>query len=190
MLQRHGTPELLTNQAPYQGELLTTFANQNLSRVDIIGFTLGFDSKLIDKFSLKGDINYTKGINLETSIPVAHIPPVFGKLSINRLGNKASYFLDFQYSFKKEASEFDVAGVDNLDETPFEITNPNSQSEIITYYGLPSWSTLNFSLSYNFSKKINAQFSLNNIFDIHYKTFGSGVSAPGRNFISTIRINY
>ena len=185
-----GTPELLTNQAPYQGEVLTTFANQNLSRVDIVGFTLGFDSKLINTFNLRGDINYTKGINLETSIPVAHIPPVFGKLSISRLGNKASYFLDFHYSFKKEASEFDVAGVDNLDETPFEISNPNTQSEIITYYGLPPWSTLNFSLSYNFSKKINAQFSLNNIFDIHYKSFGSGISAPGRNFISTIRINY
>ncbi len=185
-----GAPELLVSEVAYEGDSYYIFANQNTKRTDILGCTFGFDSELIENVNFKGDVNFTKGLNRQNDSPVPHIPPVFGKLSIQKRGPKLSCFLDFQYSLNKDAEDFDFAGVDNLDETPYEIINPNSNSEIINYYGLPSWSTLNFSLSYTFSKKTNLQFSINNLLDEHYKSFGSGISAPGRNFITTFRINY
>ena len=90
---------------------------------------------------------------------------------------------NFQYSLKKESSDFDAGGVDNLEETPYD----EAAGE---YVGLPSWNSLNLSLSYNLSNHASLQLSVNNIFDQHYKSFGSGMSAPGRNFITTFRLNY
>ncbi len=186
----NGAPELLVSEVIYEGDPYYTFANQNTKRADIFGFTFGFNSQLTKQVILNGDMNFTKGVNKNNDLPVPHIPPVFGKVSIRKNGVKLSCFLDLQYSLMKNASDFDFAGVDNLDETPYEIINPNPESEIINYYGLPAWSTLNLSFSYNFSKKINCQFSINNILDEHYKSFGSGISAAGRNFITTFRVNY
>ena len=186
----NGAPELLVSEVIYEGDPYYTFANQNTKRADIFGFTFGFNSQLTKQVTLNGDVNFTKGVNKNNDLPVPHIPPVFGKVSIRKNGVKLSCFLDLQYSLMKNASDFDFAGVDNLDETPYEIINLNPGSEIINYYGLPAWSTLNLSFSYNFSKKINCQFSINNILDEHYKSFGSGISAAGRNFITTFRVNY
>ena len=186
----NGAPELLVSEVFYEGEPYYTFANQNTKRADIFGCTFGFDSQLTKEIKLNGDINFTQGFNIYNNLPVPHIPPVFGKISIRKRGVKLSYFLDFQYSLMKNASDFDFAGVDNLDETPYEIINSGSSSEIINYYGLPAWSTLSVSFSYKFSEKINCQFSINNILDEHYKSFGSGISASGRNFITTFRVNY
>lgn len=186
----NNAPELLVSEVFYEGEAYYTFANQNTKRADILGCTFGFDSQLTKKINLKGDLNFTKGINKKDQFPVPHIPPVFGKISMRKNGEKLSCFVDFQYSLKKKAEDYDFAGVDNLDETPYEIINLNSESEIINYYGLPAWSILNLSFSYDFSEKINCQFSINNILDEHYKSFGSGISAAGRNFITTFRVNY
>ena len=86
------------------------------------------------------------------------ILPTFGKFSLEK-GEKLSYFLDCQYALSKKPEDFDFAGVDNLDETPYTIDSNNLDSELITYYGLPKWYTINF-LSYDVSKKINCQFQL------------------------------
>ncbi len=185
-----GAPELLSSEVVYEGEEYYAFSNQNTKRADILGCTFGFESQLTTQINLKGDVNFTKGINKNDDLPVPHIPPVFGKISLKKTGEKLSLDFNYQYSFKKNPDEFDFAGVDNLDETPYEIINLSSDSQTTNYYGLPRWSTLNFSLNYNFSKNINCQFSVNNILDEHYKSFGSGISAAGRNFITTFRINY
>ncbi len=185
-------PPNLVDTVDYEGEYYHVFANQNTQRADILGCTFGFDTELIKNIKFKGDINFTKGVNLYNDSPVPHIPPVFGKLSIQKSGPKLSCYLDFQYSLNKNVEDFDLAGIDNLEETPFINIHPNhylTNQEVI-YYGLPAWSILNLSLSYKFSEKINCQFSINNLFDEHYKSFGSGISGPGRNFITTFRINY
>ena len=160
--------------------------------IDVFGGTFGFEAFILKSLILQGDINLTKGINKGEGSPVPHIPPIFGKVSIQRIGDKLSGSINFQYSFKKSSEDFDLAGVDNLNETPIEevISHENPVEEQIIYAGLPAWSTLSLSLSYNFSENSSLQFSVNNILDQHYKTFGSGISAPGRNFITTFRLNY
>lgn len=185
-----GAPELLASEVIYEGESYYTFSNQNTKRADIIGCTFGFESQIKNEIYFRGDINFTKGINKNNELPVPHIPPTFGKLSLEKKGEKLSYFLDYQYALSKKPEDFDFAGVDNLDETPYTVDINNLGSELITYYGLPKWYTINLSLSYDVSKKINCQFSINNILDEHYKSFGSGISASGRNFITTVRFNY
>jgi hemoglobin/transferrin/lactoferrin receptor protein len=46
---------------------------------------------------------------------------------------------------------------------------------------MPSWSVLKLSSSYSFSKRLNTVIILDNLLDVHYREFASGISAPGRN---------
>jgi hemoglobin/transferrin/lactoferrin receptor protein len=55
---------------------------------------------------------------------------------------------------------------------------------------MPGWYTLNAKLGYSFNKYLRVQVALDNIMDIKYRTFGSGVSAAGRNIMVTLRSNF
>ena len=68
-----------------------------------------------------------------------------------------------------------------------------SQSELNKLYlytkdGSPSWITHNLSINYDYNYFIKANISIENIFDVHYRTYSSGISAPGRNV--NIGINF
>ena len=55
--------------------------------------------------------------------------------------------------------------------------------------GYPSWHTWNVSFNYKFHPNAALSLALNNILDLHYRTFNSGVSAAGRNLILSMRWN-
>ena len=76
------------------------------------------------------------------------------------------------YNGSKNISEFDLGGVDNLEEATFE--------------GLPDWYTLNLKVNSKIAENLRLIVSIENILDAHYKTFGSGISASGRNLILSL----
>ena len=102
-----------------------------------------------------------------------HIPPLYGKSQLNWAKNKHKLGLFVLYNAWKKAEEYGSSGSDNLDEA--------------TADGTPSWWTLNFSYSVNIIDKLIAQVNLENILDVHYKAFSSGISAPGRNLILSLK---
>ena len=91
---------------------------------------------------------------------------------------KESWFasLRYQFSGKKNPEDYSLGGEDGLDETPVISYVEN------IYAGTPKWSELSLLTQYQWSKKIYIRFGIDNIFDIHYRNFGSGISSPGRNF--------
>ena len=175
----------------YDGEFATTFANQNSKEnVNIYGLTLGFNAKIAG-FKIAHDINITKYMNNdENHGAFAHIPPVFGKLDIIKDLNRWRFRLICLFSGSKNSTEFDNADIDNLSETPVIGASEGPMGLSYEYAGLPSWYTLNFSTQYNFSENLTLQFSIDNILNTHYKTFGSGISAPGRSLIAAINYNF
>jgi hemoglobin/transferrin/lactoferrin receptor protein len=56
-----------------------------------------------------------------------------------------------------------------------------------TKNGTPSWFTLNIRTAYQINKALQVQASLENILDRNYRVYASGISAPGRNLILSIR---
>jgi hemoglobin/transferrin/lactoferrin receptor protein len=54
----------------------------------------------------------------------------------------------------------------------------------------PSWYTLNFKIAYYPNKNMSIAAGVENITDQLYRTFGSGISASGRNFTLTLRGNF
>ena len=184
-----GEEPLWASMIEYDDEMVHTFSNQNSTNIiSIYGGTIGFNA-IIYGFELNGDFNITKG---ETRIhawkAVAHIPPNFGKLEIIKKINKLKARLLLLYSGGKKAKDFDSAGIDNLDETPLLGFSEESGDQI--WAGLPSWYTLNLSIGYELSNSFSFNFGVENIMDAHYKTFSSGISAPGRNFIFSTQYHF
>jgi hemoglobin/transferrin/lactoferrin receptor protein len=58
--------------------------------------------------------------------------------------------------------------------------NPIAVDDIDKYYGMPSWNIWSIMSQYQLRKNIVLNVGLKNIFDLHYRTFASGISAEGR----------
>ena len=127
-------------------------------------------------WSFRSNINFVKGRSITDGeeSPLAHIPPTYGQTSLTYKRNKFKIEGVINYNAKKPLSEYGPPGSsDNEDEATPE--------------GSLAWQTYNLYSSFKLNEKYSVNLAMENIFDIHYRPFGSGVSAPGRNFIVSIR---
>jgi len=159
----------------YDGEWMKTIANKNITSAKMIGFNLVYNQKINKKTEFKSLNSFVKAISSD-SLPVSHIPPFSSRIELNySINNNSSLSFFSNYRASKKAEDFDVSGVDNLNEATSE--------------GTPSWYTLNLRYSRKI-KNFNVSFSCENILDAHYKTFASAISASGRNFIVNLHSEF
>jgi len=159
----------------YDGDKYRMITNSNASSAYIRGLTFALVSDFSQKLLVSSTLNLTYGRDKTFDEPLAHIPPVFGRTAINYNQNKFSAELSLDYNGWKHKKDFSPLGEDNESEGTPE--------------GFPAWYCLNLKTIYSFNNSIQAQFALENIFDSLYKSFASGVAAPGRNFIFSLRLN-
>jgi len=160
----------------YDGNVYKISANYNASLAHIYGASVNVISDFYNNIVLKASLNLTKGRNLTDDVPLGHIPPVFGRVSITYDYKKLMFDSYIYYNGWKFADSFSPYGEDNEGEA--------------TMFGFPAWWTLNLNTSYSLNDYITIRFGIENILDQFYKPFASGVSAPGRNFIFTLQTNF
>jgi len=158
----------------YDGDRYRMITNSNASRAYIRGVSFALVSDISKSLQLKSTLNLTEGKDKTSDVPMAHIPPAFGRTSASYNSGKFSGEVYLDYNGWKHLKDFSPLGEDNESEA--------------TPYGYPSWYTLNIKTNYKFSEVIDAQFAVENIFNVLYKTFASGVASPGRNFILTLKL--
>lgn len=157
----------------YDGQLSQVMTTTNAGKACVYGFEAMLSGKLNDHLSMMANVNYTKGRNVTENLPLDHIPPVFGKLAMVYTIGKLRTELFMNYSGWKRLADYNMAGEDN-----FAYATP---------YGMPSWATVNARVNYNFSRQVSLQVACENILDQNYRNYASNISAPGRNFIVTLR---
>jgi hemoglobin/transferrin/lactoferrin receptor protein len=54
----------------------------------------------------------------------------------------------------------------------------------------PAWYTLNLKMIYHFNRNISMSGGIENITDQLYRNYSSGISAPGRNFILSVKAKF
>jgi len=163
------------NTILYQGEEVETFSNINSGDRYLLGGSIDGYYSFIEEFSVQGNISYIKGAKSKKYGPLPSISPVFGSLLLKYYKESWLATLRFQFSGSKNPENYSFGGEDGLEETPL-------LSETLGLYaGAPAWNDLSFLTQYNWKENITFRFGLDNIFDVHYRTFASGVSAPGRN---------
>ena len=94
-------------------------------------------------------------------------------------------------SIKYKGGKFEVkkeGSTDNLDEGPSIVTfDPVTNVRNEEYVGTYGYTLFNLYTSWQFSEKFSLDLAVENITDIHYRPFASGVSGAGRNFIVALR---
>ena len=162
----------------YDGSWLQVYANQNKDKAYIIGFSSNFIAQLNEHFTMKTGLNYTYGrIKTETNdVPLDHIPPFMVKLAFNYAREKFASDFIINYSGWKRPKDYSPSGEDN--------------GNYATPDGMPAWFTVNFRASYKVHKFVTLQAGVDNMFDIQYRVFASGINAPGRNVFVALRFSY
>jgi len=147
----------------------------NAGKAYIYGVEGALAGQINKYISILGTVNYTKGRIVTDTVPypLDHIPPVFGKFSIISSVNKLRTEFFVNYAGWKRVVDYNMIGEDNF--------------SYATAEGMPSWFTLNARVSYSITKDISFQLACENILDQNYRQFASNISAPGRNFILTLR---
>ncbi len=141
----------------------------------IYGWSFGMKSQLASWLWYEESFTWQKGWDISNDEPLGHIPPAFGKSLFKIKIDKLEYKIWGIYTAWKYIEDMNSSGVDNDD--------------LGTGEGYPSWWTLNTSAQYKVNDNLKIQFGIENILDQHYRTFASGISAPGRNFIISLKGN-
>lgn len=163
----------------YNGQNSQVLTNVNKNKAYIYGLNSFVNADVTEHFSLYSTLNYTFGrFELEdgSEYPLDHVAPIFGKTGLVLKLNKSKTEFNALYNGWKRIKDYNLIGEDNIAEA--------------TTYGTPAWVTLNFNTSYQLTKNVQLQMALENILDQNYKIFASGISAPGRNFIISLKGNF
>ena len=164
----------------YDGQMSQVLMTTNKGRAYVRGFEAFLQAQLTNNLQLSGTYNFTFGRILTDTIPypLDHIAPAFGKLSLRyaMLHNKLKLEGFMLYSGSKRLEDYNFVGEDNF--------------AYATADGMPSWYTLNLRANYNINNQLSIQVACENFLDRNYRMFASNISAPGRNFILTLRGNF
>jgi hemoglobin/transferrin/lactoferrin receptor protein len=159
----------------YDGTLSQVFANQNKGKAFLYGFSSNLISQFSDNLLMSFMMNYTYGrIKTDsTESPLDHIPPFMARLQLAYTNKKISSSFFVNYNGWKKLKDYYLNGEDN--------------EQYATADGIPAWFTVNLHTSYKVFKFITLEAGVDNIFDIQYRTFASGINAPGRNIFVALR---
>ncbi|MFV8362814.1 TonB-dependent receptor plug domain-containing protein [Flavobacterium sp. ZT3P35] len=163
----------------YDGTLSKVFANQNKGKAFITGLSTKFSAMVVSKVKVDANFNYNLGRIIEEGAPQApldHIAPFFGKIGILYANSRASIEAYLLYNGKKKRSDYSSSGEDNLQYAPVN--------------GMPAWETYNVKTSVEVYHNATLFAGVENILDTQYRTFSSGINAPGRNIYGGFRYNF
>ncbi|MBN1252345.1 MAG: TonB-dependent receptor [Bacteroidales bacterium] len=168
----------------YDGEMSKVQAIQNAAVANVYGIQAGLEIKLPAGFRFSSDINYQKGeeeLDDGTTSPSRHAAPFFGTARFIYSANKLN--LQFYAIYNAEKKFEDLPEEEKGKDYIYAIDkNGNPYS--------PAWYTLNFKAMYKFTNNFSISSGIENITDQRYRPYSSGIVAPGRNFIISIKASF
>jgi hemoglobin/transferrin/lactoferrin receptor protein len=182
----------------YDGVISDVFSNTNKGRAYLYGASLNGEINITDHFAASAAITYTYGRyekavdqlyqitfynntrdsirRKDNKVPLDHVPPVYGRAALSYKWNGLKAETSVLFNGAKNIEDYNLDGEDNL--------------VYATIKGTPSWYTLNFNIAYQLNKSLSVNGGIENILDKNYRTFASGISAPGRNFLLSMRAGF
>jgi hemoglobin/transferrin/lactoferrin receptor protein len=168
----------------YDGSMSKVQAIQNASSANVYGFFTGVEMSLRNGLGMSLNFNYQKGeeeIDDGTISASRHAAPWFGDVHLTY--TKKSFKLDLYTNAMGEVT------YENL---PFE-----EQAKPYLYASdadgnpyCPAWYTLNFKANYKIKERLTLMAGIENITDLRYRPYSSGLVAAGRNLIIAVKMNF
>ena len=172
------------SQIEYKGELSNVQSMQNAAKAYVYGFEFGLEAFLSENLSLVSNLTLTKGIEEEadgTDSPARHVAPTFGDFHLvwKNQNLKTDLFLNYNGEIVNNnlaTSEQNKSYIYALDSNGMPYS--------------PSWYTLNFRSQYNLTNAFKVSLSLENITNQLYRSYSSGIAAPGTNLILGVSYSF
>lgn len=167
----------------FKNQLSQVQAIQNLDEAYIYGIQAGVKVELPYNLELSSKINFQKGEEFDGAewLPLRHAAPLFGSTKLN-------------WKYKKYTAEFFAnynGGLDN-DELAFsELGKPHLYAKDKngeSFY--KAWLTLNIRASAILTDNITFFVGLDNLTDIRYIAYSSGIVSPGRSINASINYSF
>lgn len=168
----------------YNGTLSQVFAIQNAAFATVFGTNIGIEANLGAGFYAGGRYNIQKGqeeLDNGDKAPSRHAAPAFGQARLGFKNDKVTLELYTNFS----------AGIAHEDMNPEQQAKPflyPKDSNGNTYS--PSWYTINFKSRYVITDHILISAGLENITDIRYRMYSSGLTMPGRNMVVSATVQF
>ncbi len=162
----------------YGGVSSRVFANQNVGKAYLFGYSTNLKVSLSKRVSAIGSLNYTRGrvFTDSTDAPLDHVAPLFGKVGVTYSHAKLYAEVYSVFNGWKRVNDYSNSGEDNL--------------QYATVDGMPAWFTMNMKVSYQVQRNLSLMAGVENLFNTQYRTFASGINAPGINLYATLKINW
>ena len=166
------------------GETNNVQAIQNAAYAKVYGVQGGLTVYLLPILQWKSTVNWNQGteeLDNGTQAPLRHAAPLFG--SSNLLLKTNNWTLDASFVYTGTIKFEDMA--------PSEI----EKSYLYAKDGngnpyAPKWYTLNLKALFQLNKTWSFTGGIENLTDQLYRSYSSGISAPGRNFMTAVRVNF
>ena len=168
----------------YAGEHSNFQDIQNASHAYVAGLQAGVEVDLPAGFGFSSRFNLQKGKEITgngTWIPLQYAAPCFGTANVTWSDSKISTNLYIAYS--GQVSSQNLPPQEKSRDYQYALDkdgNPYS----------PAWYTLNVKLMYQVNKIFSLSGGIENITDVRYRPYSSGISAPGRNFIVALKASF
>jgi len=165
----------------FDGELSNVQAIQNASKAWIYGFEAGIKISFSDFFKLTSQYSFIGGNEVDNDgieVPTRHVAPNFGNTHLIWAKNKIKF--DAFVIYNNELSFNQLAPSEIAKDHLYALDkNGNPYA--------PSWYTINFRSQYQFNKTTSLIATVENITNQLYRPYSSGISAPGINFILSLK---
>jgi hemoglobin/transferrin/lactoferrin receptor protein len=159
----------------YDGERSRVQAIVNAGQAYVFGFSVNAAFDFYPGWNVRSTLTYTTGRDLEDNAALRHAAPLFGSTSLRYQSER--FRADFQVIYNGAIAYENLA--------PSE----QNKSHIYTDEGTLAWYTLNLLGSYQLSENLLLSGGIENILDTFYWPYSSGIPAPGRNFVISLRAN-
>lgn len=165
------------SQIEYNGELSNVQAIQNAANAYVYGFEFGVQAFFNKHWSILANLTLAEGVEEDDAgleSPARHVAPTFADTHLIWKNDKLK--MDFFLNYNGEIPYEDLAFSER--NKPFIYANDENGNPFS-----PSWYTLNFRSKYQISNTWHTNISLENLTNQRYRTYSSGIVAPGINVI-------
>mgnify|MGYP005839926899 CR=1 FL=1 len=170
----------------FDGTLSQVQAIQNASEAWVWGIQGGFEWQIAPSLNLSSHINFQEGEEQDddgNSFPLRHVAPLFGTTHLTYSPGEQTFTVD--------------AYVDYNGKIPFRELAPSERGKPHLYAidengnpFSPAWYTINLKASYQITESTQITAGLENMTDQLYRTYSSGIAAPGINGVAAIRTSF
>ena len=168
----------------YEGSLSRVDAIQNVAQARVRGGTVSMEAFLFAGFS--AEVRYTGQSGSEDAedgvsvVPLRHSPPSFGRIGLRWAHGRVDLRALFSFSDGFTTEEL----------APTEKDKPIYALDAAGDPFCPPWQVLDVKGSIRVTPAVLLSVGVENVLDARYRTYSSGMTSPGRNFIVALRATF